>query len=380
MATETPSKLSASFDQAKHQLLLTLSGRLDIDRITRYWQEGLDLQQTHQPKTLLINAEQVDFCDGAGVAFLLELEAVQKKNKAEFQIQGLAASFQKLLATIRDVPEHKLASSNAATAPLTFAERVGAWVMEVATGIRDNFIYLGALSSEVVGAFFHPKSIRWKDVWRTMEKTGPDGVILIFTLGLIIGLILSFQAAAPLQKFGAKVYIINLVGVSLTRELGPLFTAIIVAGRTSSAFAAEIGTMQVNQEIDALQTLGISPLLFLAVPRIISVMFMMPFLTVVMIAAGLIGSAVFMGASGYGWEVFYQQLVSAVSMGDFVGGLVKSVVFGVLLAGIGCMYGLRTKFGASAVGDSTTKAVVSCLIMLVVVDSVFAIVFYTLGI
>lgn len=369
---------SPSFDQSSDVLTFDIVGRLDNYTVANCWNDGMAAQKKHHPKVLQINASALEFCDGAGIAFFTSLRTAQEKIKGTLQIEGLKPAFQKLLDAVERIPSKAIGEEHGED--LNIPEQAGEFAIAWWANILENLTYLGALCSVVVRALGRPSTIRWKDVLRTMEETGPNATVLIGMLGLIIGLILSFQAAAPLGQFGAKIYIVNLVGISLTRELGPLLTAILISGRTASAFAAEIGTMKVNQEIDALETLGLSPLLFLAVPRIIAVMIMVPLLTTVMIFAGLLGSAIFMGGLGFAWEVFYNQLLEAVSMGDFLGGLVKSIIFGTLLAGIGCMYGLRTKFGASSVGESTTNAVVSCLVMLVVVDSIFAVVFYALGI
>ena len=162
---------------------------------------------------------------------------------------------------------------------------------------------------------------------------------------------MAFQAAIPMRQFGAEIFVANLIGLSMLRELGPLMTAIILAGRSGSAFAAELGTMKVNEEIDALTTMGIDPVHFLVVPRVISAVLMTPLLALFSDLLGLIGGAVVLLSLGFPLITYINQVLSAVAFGDLLGGLVKSFVFGILVAGIGCLRGLQTKTGASAVGE-----------------------------
>ena len=191
---------------------------------------------------------------------------------------------------------------------------------------------------------------------------------------------MAFQSAIPMRQFGADIYVANLIGLSMVRELGPLLTAIILAGRSGSAFAAELGTMKVSEELDALKTMGLEPVRFLVVPRVIAAVTMTPLLAIWTGLFGLIGGAVVMLSLGFPLVTFVNQVQSAVSTGDLLGGIGKAFVFGIVVAAVGCLRGLQTKSGASAVGESTTRAVVSGLVLITVVDGVFAVVFYALGI
>ncbi len=199
-------------------------------------------------------------------------------------------------------------------------------------------------------------------------------------LGFLIVLNLSFQSAIAMQKLGAQIYVADLIVISLFRELGPLITAIVFAARSGSAYAAEIGTMKVNEEIDALTTMGIDPVKYLAVPRMIAGIFMMPLLTMFNLLCGLIGCGLVMLSLGFPPVTYLNRIQEAASLGDLTGGMAKTLVFGSMIAGIGCLRGLQTGTGASAVGDSATKAVVSSIIAVVIVDGVFAVVYYYLGI
>jgi len=193
-------------------------------------------------------------------------------------------------------------------------------------------------------------------------------------------MILAFQSAVPMRRFGAEIFVADLIGLSMLRELGPLMTAILLAGRSGAAFAAEIGTMRVNQEVDALTTMGLSPMRFLVTPRIIAAVLMTPLLTLFSDLVGMVGGAVTMTSFSIPVVAFLKEVDAAVNLPDFLAGFVKSFVFAVLVAGIGCMRGLQTRAGASAVGDAATRAVVTGIIMLVVVDGIFAVVYYLLNI
>jgi phospholipid/cholesterol/gamma-HCH transport system permease protein len=199
-------------------------------------------------------------------------------------------------------------------------------------------------------------------------------------LGFLVGLIMAFQGAVLMAQFGAEIYIADFVGKSLARELAPLITAIIVAGRTGSAFAAEIGTMKVNEEIDALFTMGLDPVRFLVVPRVSASTLMIPLLAVMTNLFGMAGGAVVMKGLGFPLITYVNRIFSAVTTTDLLGGLLKTLVFGLLISSAGCLCGLRTGEGASAVGQSATRAVVSSITLIVIADGIFAVLFFFMGI
>jgi phospholipid/cholesterol/gamma-HCH transport system permease protein len=222
--------------------------------------------------------------------------------------------------------------------------------------------------------------VRWRDVWRIAEKAGVDALPIVALISFLLGMILAFQSAVPMKRFGAEIFVADLIGLSMLRELGPLMTAILLAGRSGAAFAAEIGTMRVNQEVDALTTMGLDPVRFLVTPRIIAALMMTPLLVLFANVVGLVGGALTMTTFSIPFVTFIKEVDTAVTMNDFLAGFVKSFVFAILIAGIGCLRGLQTRAGASAVGDSATRAVVSGIILLVVVDGMFALAYYVLDI
>jgi phospholipid/cholesterol/gamma-HCH transport system permease protein len=195
-----------------------------------------------------------------------------------------------------------------------------------------------------------------------------------------VGLIIAFQAAMPMGQFGAEIFVADLIALGMLRELGPLMTAIVLAGRSASAFAAELGTMKVNEEIDALSTMGLDPVRFLVVTRVLAALVMTPLLTIFANLVGLIGGAVVLLSLGFPLVTYTNRVLAAVDYVDLASGLCKAFVFGILIAAIGCLRGLQTGTGARAVGESTTRAVVSGIVLIVVVDGVFAVVYHYLGI
>jgi phospholipid/cholesterol/gamma-HCH transport system permease protein len=225
----------------------------------------------------------------------------------------------------------------------------------------------------------HPRGLRWGDLWATFDQAGTCALGIVGMIAFLVGLIMAFQSSVPLRQFGVDIFVVNLVALAMLRELGPIMTAIVLAGRSGSAFAAEIGTMKVNEEVNALRTMGLDPVGFLVAPRLIAGILVTPLLTIFANLLGVAGGFVVMLAMGYPLAALWRQLVGAVTVDDLLAGLIKAFVFGALVAGIGCLRGLQTKAGASAVGVSTTRAVVSGIFLIVVVDAVFAVVFYAIG-
>jgi phospholipid/cholesterol/gamma-HCH transport system permease protein len=198
-------------------------------------------------------------------------------------------------------------------------------------------------------------------------------------LGTLIGVILAFQSSVPMRQFGAEIFVPALVGVSMVRELGPLIAAIILSGRTGSAYAAELGTMTVNEEVDALRIMGVDPVSMLVLPRLLAAMLVMPVLALVMNLSGLVGMGIVMGALGFPAALVVNQLQQWLTLGALAGGLGKAAIFGLVIAGIGCRAGLSAGRGPRAVGDAATSAVVGGIVATVLLDGLFAVLFFRLG-
>ena len=246
--------------------------------------------------------------------------------------------------------------------------------------LHDMIAFVGESFSLLCKAIIHPRQVRWKDVLLSCINVGVDSMFIIVLIGFLMGLIMSFQSAISLQRFGGEIFVPNMLGLVMFREMGPLVTSILLAARSGSAFAAEIGTMKINEELDALTTMGLSPMKFLVVPKILSTMMVVPLMTMFFNLASLVGGAVVMLSLGYPLVTFTSRVFSYLDFGDFWGGMGKALVFSFLVAGVGCLRGIQTKTGASAVGLSTTSAVVSGIILIAFADGIFAMAFYYLGI
>jgi len=360
-----------------NKLVISFSGQLSLHTTANLWSSAMELQKRYTPKLLTVDVKNVDYCDGAGIGLLLELKKQQLESNNKFDIQGLSSKLQNLMAMITEQP-NKPAKHVPLPPGLTL--NIGKFVVGVLNNIRENIILIGMLSVHLFQTLLHPKSVRWKDFMKALEDIGPNALPLIVLIGFLVGLITAFQAAIPLGRFGAQIYIADLVGLTLVKEMAPLMTAVLLAGRTACAYAAEIGSMKINQEIDALTTMGLDPVKFLTIPRILAATIMTPILSLFLLFFGLVGCGVVMQSLGYNYNIYIHQLENAIQMKDFIGGFIKTFVFGIVIAGIGCLHGLKTRLGAGAVGYSTTQAVVSSIIMIVIIDGIFACVYYVLGI
>jgi phospholipid/cholesterol/gamma-HCH transport system permease protein len=363
-------------DSPDGRRVLALSGRLDATTLPALWNEVRNAAAAAPSKSLLVDAAGVEYCDGAGAALFVDLLRQPREGKVE--VANLKPAFEALLKQFDPKRlDHDLDPEERRRPAI---EEIGFAAAGVWRDIRVQIEFIGETFAAMMFAVRHPTSVRWKDVWRICERVGADALPIVGLISFLLGMILAFQSAVPMKRFGAEIFVADLIGLSMLRELGPLMTAILLAGRSGAAFAAEIGTMRVNQEVDAMTTMGLNPVRFLVTPRIIAALLMTPLLVLFSDLVGLIGGALTMQSFAIPYVTFLKEVDSAVTMTDFLAGFVKSFVFAVIVAGIGCLRGLQTAAGASAVGDSATKAVVSGIILLVVVDGLFAVAYYLLNI
>ncbi len=359
-------------------LKLVINGRLDSSSTGKIWREALLSIDKSSPKRLVVDASGLNYCDGAGIGFLFNLQLKQAQRGGGLEIEGLAEEFQQLFDQFKPADFVK-AEIEEPTASSFFVD-VGWKTIDLFRGIRANISFLGEIMVALFYAIFNPKSVRWKDFLITAELIGVNAVAIVALVCFLIGLVMAFQSAVPMEQYGAQLFVANLIVIAMFKELGPLMTAWVVNGRSASAFAAELGTMKVSEEIDALTTMGLEPVRFLVVPRVLAALVMIPVLTVFGNLFGLIGGLVVMLSLGFTVVTYVNQIISAATYVMLLAGLVKSFVFALIIAGVGCMEGLRTKTGASAVGDSTTSAVVIGLVMIIFVDGIFGVIYYFLGI
>ncbi len=356
--------------------VVALDGRLDSNTVRAVWSDAHRALADAPGKPVTVDAAKVDYCDGAGVALLIDL--IAQERAAPVEIANLKPAFDLLLRQFDPKRLAKDVDPEVKRRPAI--EEIGRAAAAVWRDIAEQITFIGELSAALFHALLRPHTVRWRDVWRVCERVGVDALPIVALISFLLGMILAFQSAVPMKRFGAEIFVADLIGLSMLRELGPLMTAILLAGRSGAAFAAEIGTMRVNQEVDAITTMGLDPVRFLVTPRVIAALLMTPLLVLFSMLLGLIGGAITMTSFSIPVVTFMKEVESAVSFTDFMAGFVKSFVFAILIAGIGCLRGLQTAAGASAVGESATRAVVSGIILLVVVDGIFAVAFYILNI
>lgn len=292
----------------------------------------------------------MEFCSAADIA-------VEK--------DGLPKGVQRLLSLATAVPERKGARRDAER--ISFVEKVGNSAIAFWRSILEILEFIGEASIAFVRLFTGKAQFRPSDLFLTIQECGAQALPIVSLISLLVGLILAFIGAIQLKIFGAQIYVASLVGIGMVRALAAVMTGIIMAGRTGAAFAAQIGTMQVNEEIDALKTLGVSPMEFLVLPRMLALFFMMPLLSLYADLMGILGGLI-IGVSmlDLNFIEYFNKTRESVSMNDLWVGVFSAAVFGVLVALAGCMRGMQCGRSASAVGEATTSAVVTSIVSIVV--------------
>jgi phospholipid/cholesterol/gamma-HCH transport system permease protein len=342
---------------------LRLSGRLDGRGAAAIWAEAV--AQARGTRTLDLSG--VEAADMSGIALIQAL----REAAPDAELRGTPEPVARLLARAEAIPqpEKPAPAKSDPLAPFRNAARAGG----------DSLAFVGEVTVAAAAAPIRRRQWRWSEFWRAADEAGVRALPLTLLLGFLIGLILAFQSAIPMRRFGADIFVANLVTISLVRELGPLLAAVILSGRTGSAFAAELGTMRVNEEIDALNTMGLDPVTLLVLPRMLAATLVMPALALALSAAGMAGMASVLVALGYPLELVRVQASSTATMTDLAGGLFKAAVFGLAIAAIACRAGLAASRGPQAVGQAATAAVVGGIVVTILLDGVFAVLFFRLG-
>ena len=316
----------------------------------------------------------VESMDGSTMAVLLDL-----RHDLDAQVTGVHDVVQKLYE-LYDAAGQRPARKTA-PGPESALEQIGREVAGWGDAANAAIDYLGNLLAAALATLRRPANINWGDVTRVMERAGADGVPIVVMITFLVGMVTAFQAIVQLRQFGADIFVADLVALSVARELGPLMTAIIVAGRSGAAFSAELGTMAVSEEVDALRTLRLSPYGYLVYPRVIALVLVVPLLTLIGDLCGILGGLfVSMLRLDITLVAYSQRTTQILDLWDVGSGVLKSVVFGWAIALVACQRGLATRGGAAGVGLSTTSAVVASLFSLVIIDALFTVVFNLYGI
>ncbi len=357
--------------EAGGRTVLAFAGRLDAAAVAGLWGQALGAARGGRDRALALDLSRLEACDMAGAAMLA---AIERAHGVPPTLIGASEPVRTLLARVREATT--LVAPVPTPPPVSAKDMLRAGLAVAAGGV----IFLGESMLAAIRLPGRRRMVRWADLLRHIDQAGVRSLPLVLMLGFLMGLILAFQSAVPMRQFGAELFVANLVSVSLTRELGPLLAGVILAGRTASAFAAEIGTMKVNEELDALTTMGLDPTTMLVLPRLAAGLAVMPVMTAVLDLAGLLGMAVVMRGFGYPVAIIETQVQYWTTPADLYGGLVKAACFGAVIVAIGCRAGLSTGRGPQAVGLSTTAAVVGGIVATIVLDGVFAVFMNRLGV
>lgn len=358
--------------------VLQLAGTLSFAETSHLWAElSHAIEGTTKGQRLDFDMSAVTTVDGGSMALLVALRAELHRRGATSEFIGAAAPLQHVIALYRgDVKVGRLKKRK----PRGLLDQLGGSTVELLREVQGVFGFTGQVLVETFAVIRRPRTANWKELWPTMEKAGADAVPIVTLINFLIGLVMGFQGAVQLKQFGANIYVADLVGLSITRELGPLMTAIIVCGRSGAAFAAEVGSMQVSEEIDALRTMGFGPLRFLVLPRALALVLVLPLLTLLGDAVGILGGLT-VGLLSLDLTItgYLTETRGAIELWDVFSGVIKSVMFALVIALIACQQGLATTGGAEGVGRRTTSAVVATLFALILVDASFTVFFHWLA-
>jgi len=328
----------------------------------------------YKPKKLTLDLVATSHLDEYGMLVIMELQEMIVSRKGRFELVNVALEIQERLDHAFSDLNGQCAIGSKTIRPNIFV-RFGDAAIREAYNIRFMVPFLGS----VVMCFFHvprhPGALRVEETITHMEKTGVDAVPIVGLISFLLGLIMAFMSSIQLSQFGANIYVASLVALAMISELGPIMTAIVVAGRTGSLFAAEIGTMQISEEIDALFVMGINPTLFLAIPRVMACIIVVPLLTLFSdffaITGGLVVGMTLLDLTP---GSYLAQTWETITLFEILWGMLKSVIFAVLISWAGCLRGFQVRGGADAVGQAATSAVVSSIFLIILVDSIFAVI------
>lgn len=346
-------------------------GEWDLKNLVKIKKE---LKQITLPKQgkLTINGQAITKMDSAG-AWLLSFK-LKEISGLTTQLQHFSEQAEELLdlvssrvVTPAEIPSLKREN---------IIQRVGRVTVVQLTDMRDFLQFTGELAIDFVRNIFHPRQWRWNELAAVIDKTGLQALPIIALLSFMIGVVISYQMGNQLRNYGANVFIVDLLGLSILREFGPLITAIMVAGRTGSAFTAQLGTMKLNQEIDALNTMGITPAQLLLLPRLLGLFITLPLLTMWADIFGVLGGMLMannmLGVSAHDFLARFQ---TEIPMRALLIGLGKAPVFALLIGSIGCFQGVKVHGGADSIGRQTTRSVVLAIFFIIVADAIFSVIF-----
>jgi phospholipid/cholesterol/gamma-HCH transport system permease protein len=337
------------------------------------------LSAPSRPETV-VDGGRIEALDTAGAWVLQKLLQRLRAEGTTVKLRDLRPDFAKLLQAVEPQEAARTdAPFPIGSAPTTELEHLGRRAEATFEQGLALLGFIGESALALAGCVLHPARFRWRPVLYNIRSAGFDALPIVGLLSFLLGIVVAYQGADQLRQYGANIFVADLVGLSMLREFAPLITAIIVAGRSGSAYAAQIGTMSVTEEIDAMRTLGIAPLDLLVLPKIFALVIALPLLTVFADVLGVFGGMIMARAQlDVGFGDFLDRFVKAVSMTAYLIGVCKAPVFAAIIAVVGCFQGFRTKGGADSVGRQTTRSVVQSIFLVIVADALFSVAFSAL--
>jgi len=357
-------------------LVFGIQGRIALGDAESLLARLFDAVAEINPSSIGIDLAGVSYMDGAGVLALLRLENSILKKGIPFTLFHVPEEIQRFMGLI-DRENLTKSPLHAEIRPVGIVEGIGSTSVRISKDIFAMMAFMGDLVAAVLHLLWRPREVRWADVFFYVRRVGAEGLPIVGLISILIGLIIAFMSSLQLKQFGANIYVASLVAVAIVRELGPIMTAILVAGRSASAFAAEIGTMRVNDEVDALVTMGFDPIRFLVVPKLIATVIVLPLLTLYADLFGIFGGMI-VGVAGLDLTAYtyLQESRRSVTVFFLNASLAKAVVFAFIIAWIGCQRGFQVRGGVEEVGAATTSAVVTAILLIVIMDSAFAVILH----
>ncbi len=360
------------------ELLIRLSGRWTLaEGVPSIENLRAEYEGAAPPRCVTFDTQAITDWDSALPTFLRGLLDHFASRGIDTDRSGLREGLRRLLDLAAAVPEVGIEVD---TADDPWVTRFGLAAIRRGKSATESIAFLGEVTIALLRLVTGRAHFRVSDLALIIQQCGAGAVTIVTLVSFLVGLILAFIGAIQLQQFGAQIFVADLVGLGMAREMGAIMTAIIMAGRTGASFAAQLGTMTVNEEIDALKTMGISPIEFLILPRLLGLTLMMPLLCLYADMMGIIGGAVVgVGMLDLGVVSYFDETRNALSLADFGAGLIKSVIYGSLIALSGCLRGMQCGRSASAVGDATTSAVVTSIVLIVIASGIINVIDHILG-
>jgi len=365
-----------SFKREDLNLFVDLSGEFGLKNLTAFAGDIKREISSQKVQNIAIDFSKVCYLDSAAALAFVQIEKEAAAQKITCRLINLNAEAKGIFSVIHGDALTRLPFKSEKSHE-GLIRQVGQASLFLARDFVNSVTFIGDLLSALAHTLRHPRSLRGKDVLFYVQRAGVDGLPIVAMIGALMGLIMAFMSYLQFKQFGANIYVPTLVSFAMIKELGPIMTAILVAGRSGSAFAAEIGTMVVNEEVDALQTMGFDPIRFLAVPKVLACVIVVPILTIYADLAGILGGLIIgVTTLDLTFKTYITQSIKTIQVFDVVTSLIKAAVFAGLISTIGCQRGFQVRAGAQDVGKFTTSAVVAAIFLIVVADSIFAVMLY----